>query len=61
MMVAMRLNAVPLSQSLDTLLAWTTRVHHATQPIPDQECVPSTTMVRRLSALIFHRKAGQGY
>jgi len=57
----MRLNAVPLSQSLDTLLALTVRVPHGAPHIPDQECLTSTTVVLRLSALTFHRKGGQRY
>lgn len=60
-MVATRLNAVPLSQSLDTLLALTARVPHNAPSISDPECLTSTTMVRRLSALIFYRQRGQEF
>jgi hypothetical protein len=57
----MRLNAVPLLQSLDTLLALTVRVHHSAPSIPDQGCLTSTTVVLRPSALTFHRKRGRGF
>jgi hypothetical protein len=55
-MVAMCLNAVPLSQFPDTLLALTTRMHKDAQPRTEQEFLPSTIVVLQLGGLTFHRQ-----